>query len=294
MNHSRRHTLPTPWHTMYQAIFIYRANFSLFFRIGLQATGWFLVANLVFFLGPLLLIAYPFVSIALLSRFSTGPVWLVWLIFLGLLVGLPYLYVLTTAKGSLHKGFIGLVAYQMLTGQPESLPVNFRQIKPWMWRFWLLECSISAALGGIASLTNRLEGWWMLLGIAIQIFAAANFFIADIILAVERCNVSPALQKCQRLSKIDLLPISLVLIITASIVAPLYLLAFLPVIGVWMAEWQIPETALFAGKSVIHLLQALGVSAMLFTFVQVLTIPLWQLVKASLYRELCELRFSQS
>ncbi len=292
MNNLRRHLLPAPWQTIQQAISIYRANFSLFFRIGLQATGWFLIANLVWFLGPLLLIAYPFAAIGLLSKLTAGPVWLVWLGFFGALIGLPYFSILANAKGSLYKGFISLVAYQMLTGQSESLPVNFRALKPWMWRFWLLECSISAAIGGIASLTNRLEGWWMLLGIAIQIFAVANFFIADIILAVERCNVSPALQACQSQSKGNLLSISFVLIITTSIVLPLYLLAFLPVISLWLGTWQIPETALFTGSLGINLPQALGLSAILFTFVQVLTIPFWQLVKASLYRELSALNFS--
>jgi hypothetical protein len=61
-----------------------------------------------------------------------------------------------------------------------------------------------------------------------------------------------------------------------------------------MAEWQIPETALFVSSSVTHLLQALDVSAILLTAAQVLTIPLWQLVKASLYRELYALNFPHS
>jgi hypothetical protein len=292
MNDARQDALPTPWHTIHQAIFIYRANFPMFFRTGLQATGWLLVANLVLFLGPLLLIAYLLGSAVLLPRLAASTVGL--LIFWGLLIGMPCLYILANAKGSLYRGFIGLVAYQMLTGQPESLPVIFRQIKPWMWRFWLLEICISISVALVAAFTSRLEGWWMLLGIALQILEAASFFISDIIMAVERCNVFAALVKGNRLSKTYRFPVICVLIITTLIVIPLDLLAFLPVIGVWLAEWQVPETALFAGNPVIHLLQALGISAILSTFVQVVTIPFWQLIKASLYRDLYALNFSQS
>jgi hypothetical protein len=292
MNHPRRQKLPAPWHIISPAISIYRNNFSLFLKLAIQCSGWFFISNLILFFGGAIVLVGFFTTFV--AAYSSGITqwWQSPGIMIIVTLVLLYLYIFAAAKGSLNKALMGLVAYQSLTGESESLQVNFRQLKHRMWRFWLLEISINSSISIMAQITDRLESGWIFLGIALQIFVATQYFVSDIILAVEHCNVFPAMQRSSKFSKSHLLPMSAVLIITWTILIPPYLLTFIPVIAVWQSEWQTPELAHFLGNPIWHLLQALGLSIFLFTIVQTLTIPLWQLTKASLYRELRTLNTS--
>jgi hypothetical protein len=285
MTNLRQQPLPTPWRIIYPAFLTYRNNFPLFLRLATQCAGCFFISNCLFGLGYVTAVL-GFLTAAIAYVFKSNQAWHSSGITLIIALVILYLCSIVSAKNSLNKGLMGLVAYQILTGRSENLRVSLYQIKPRIWQFWLLEAFINTAISIMARITDRLESGWILLGLALQFFVTAQYFVSDIIIAVENCNVISAVHRSHRLSKYYLLPMSAVLVMTWIILIPLYLLTLIPIIFVWQSEWQVPESAISRGASILHLLQALGVSILLFTLVQILVIPLWQLVKASLYKEL--------
>ncbi|NJR52040.1 MAG: hypothetical protein HC780_23175 [Leptolyngbyaceae cyanobacterium CSU_1_3] len=283
---NRHLALSTPWSILYQSVSLYRANFGLFFRLALYSNGWFLASNLAWFTALAILLASPFALLIFLAHVSGGQGWLVLAIAVVFVIAMFGLSIFTSAKGLLRQALIGQIAYHTLIGQPEPVQVIFRRMRPRMWQFWLVEAAINATLACVGGITGKFEGGWILLGIALQIFVLAQRFLADFIIAVESCNAGPALRRSQEQCNSLLLPISGMLAIVWLFIVPLYLLAFLPAIAVWQLEWQTPETALFTRDSVVHLIQAIGISIVLCTLFQTLTIPFWQSIKASLYQTL--------
>jgi hypothetical protein len=285
MANLRQQSLPTPWRIIYPAFLTYRNNFPLFLKLAMQGAGCFFISNCLFVLGYTVAVLGFFAAVV--TYFSKGnQPWHFSGITLIISLVILYLCSFVSAKNSLNKGLMGLAAYQILTGRSESLRVSFHQIRPRIWQFWLLEAFVNTAISIMARITDRLESGWIILGLILQFFVVVQYFVSDIIIAVENCNAISAIHRSHRFSKSYLLPMSAVLVVTWIILIPLYLLTLIPIIFVWQLEWQIPELALSRGASILHLLQALGVSILLFTLVQILVVPLWQLIKASLYREL--------
>jgi hypothetical protein len=282
MNHPQ--PLPKPWSIINQSILIYRTNFRLFLRLTLHSTAWFLVSNLLWVAGLGLFLVSPFALFIFFSQSSGMQLGHLLAIAILLLIAISGLSIFTSAKGYLYQALIGKVAYQILSGQPETVQVDVRDMRGRMWQFWYSAVSINSGVLLVNNITAKFEGGWMLLGITLQVLVAAQWFLSDLIIAVERCNVGTSLRRSRAQTKSYFLQVGFILVIIWLLIAPLYLLSFSPAIAVWQLEWQTPEATLSTGEPILHLIQALGFSLILFTLIQTFTIPLWQSTKASLYQ----------
>lgn len=271
------------WSIIRQAIAIYRANFPLFLKMALCCNAWFLASYLPWlFLVSVLLalsvasyvfLASPSVFAALFSHLPSAVLIAAVVILMISLCLSPF----TSAKGLLRETLISQVAYQILIGQPETIRANLRHLRSRFWQFWLAEVYINGVLTAIGHLTSRLSeqlvlGEWLVLGlsIAINIWVIAQWFLVNLVIAIEDCNVRQALRISRERSKPHMLTICCTLFSTGVLTVPLYLLAFSPAIAVWLAEKQ-------------NFPLALGLSIILTVLSHTLAIPLWQSIKALLY-----------
>ncbi|MEH1833247.1 MAG: hypothetical protein V7L29_14520 [Nostoc sp.] len=293
--------ISAPWSIIRQAIAIYRANFPLFLKMALYCTAWFLAAYLPWLflvsvllalsVAPYVFLASPSVFAALFSHLPSeilGSVLIAAVVILMIGLGLsPF----TSAKGLLRQTLISQVAYQTLRGQPETILANLRHLRSRFWQFWLAEVYINGVLTAIGHLTSRLGEWLVLgLSIAINIWFTAQWFLVNLVIAIEDCNVRQALRISRERSKPHMLTICCTLFGTGVLTVPLYLLAFSPAIAVWLAEKQDLFPTLLNAESLLHLILALGLSIILTVLFHTLAIPLWQSIKALLY---CYLRSSK-
>ena len=281
--------ISAPWSIIHQAIAIYRANFPLFLKMALYCNAWFLAASLPWLFVLLALSVASYVFFASPSVFSHLPSEILRPVLIATVVILMISLCLspfTSAKGLLRQTLISQVAYQILIGQPETIRANLRHLRSRFWQFWLAEVYINGVLTAIGHLTSRLGeqlvlGEWLVLGlsIAINIWFTAQWFLVNLVIAIEDCNVRHALRICRERSKPHMLTICCTLFGTGVLTVPLYLLAFSPAITVWLAE----KPTLLNAESLLHLILALGLSIILTFLFHTLAIPLWQSIKALLY-----------
>ncbi len=287
-----------PWRIIREASSIYRTNFPVFFRMALYSAAWFLAANVpwLFLVGVLfslyLFLASPTVFSALFSHLPSGLLGHALIAAVILLIISLCLSPFTSAKGLLRQAAIAQLAYQILSGSPEPLKANLRLLQPRLWQFWLVEFYINGVLTAVGHLTSslgeRLLGEWVIWGlsIAIQIWLMAQWFLTNLVIAVEQRNAQSSLRLSREWAKPHMLTICCLLIGTGGLTLPLYLLAFSPTIAVWLAEQSTLAIAQLTPASLLHLLLALALSLILATLCHILTIPLWQSTKAVLYHHL--------
>ncbi|WNZ47656.1 hypothetical protein Q2T42_07400 [Leptolyngbya boryana CZ1] len=280
--------LPSPWRIITQGISIYRTNFALFFRIALQSTIWILASNLMW----LMVFAGLFISffgwiLLPVSKLS----WTIIAIAIILLIAIVCFGIFASAKGLLQSALISRITYQILLEQPESLQDNFRQIRPQMWQLWFSRNMLNITAYALGRTFLDSDQWWLILvGFALQLCFVAEYFISDVIIAVERRKAISSLKSSYRLSKSHLLYIATTMVIAGLLLIPLDVLAFSPLFLAWSSINQGSDvdllTSLVNVGTLQQLAQALGLSLLLYTLAQVVAMPVWQSIKAVLYQTL--------
>ncbi|MEH2323707.1 MAG: hypothetical protein V7K32_09065 [Nostoc sp.] len=288
MNYRSQRVILAPWSIIHQGMTLYRANFIQYFQIALASSIWFLVCNLLWFilLITALLLIYPFAFMTLVPQSQNFASSISLPIAGILLIIMLALGIFAWAKGLSQQSLIGLLAYQALIGQPEMLVVNTQRIRHQIWQFWLADIYINFILYSLSIVTSKWGGWLILLSILLRVWLEARWFLSNLLIAVEQCNIRQSLRISKQQSASYIIQIGFILVATWFLTMPLYILAFSPAIAVWLAEWQHSELSLLALNPLIHLLQGLGLSIIFAILLHTLTIPLWQSVKAVLYREL--------
>ncbi|MCW5315480.1 hypothetical protein GTQ43_17185 [Nostoc sp. KVJ3] len=288
MNYRSQRASLAPWSIIHQAMTLYRVNFIQYFQIALASTIWFLVCNLLWFILVIaaVLFVYSFALITLVPQSQNFATSISLPIAAILLIVMLALGIFASAKGLSQQALIGLLAYQTLIGVSEMLVVNNQRIRHQFWQFWLADIYINCILYSLSIVTSKWGGWLILLSILLRVWLEARWFLSNLVIAVEQCNVRQSLRISKQQSAPYIIQIGFILVATWLLTMPLYLLGFSPAIAVWLAEWQHSEMSLLALNPLIHLLQGLGLSIIFATLLHTLTIPLWQLVKAVLYREL--------
>ncbi|MBD2512866.1 hypothetical protein H6G91_37795 [Nostoc muscorum FACHB-395] len=288
MNYRSQRASLAPWSIIHQAMTLYRVNFIQYFRIALTSTIWFLVSNLLWFILVIaaVLFVYSFALITLVPQSQNFATSISLPIAAILLIVMLDLGIFASAKGLSQQALIGLLAYQTLIGVSEMLVVNNQRIRHQFWQFWLADIYINCILYSLSIVTSKWGGWLILLSVLLRVWLEARWFLSNLVIAVEQCNVRQSLRISKQQSAPYIIQIGFILVTTWLLTMPLYLLGFSPAIAVWLAEWQHSEMSLLALNPLIHLLQGLGLSIIFATLLHTLTIPLWQSVKAVLYREL--------
>lgn len=288
MNYRSQRVILAPWSIIHQAMTLYRANFIQYFQIALASSIWFLVCNLLWFILGIagVLLMHPFALTILVLQFPNFATSLSLPIAGTLLIVMLVLGIFASAKGLSQQALIGLLAYQALIGLPEMLVVNTQRIRHKFWQFWLADIYINCSFSALSIVTSKWGGWLILLSILLRVWLEARWFLLNLVIAVEQCNVRQSLRISKQQSAPDIIQIGFILVATWLLTMPLYLLAFSPAIAVWLTEWQHSEMSPLAVNPLVHLLQGLGLSIIFATLLHTLTIPLWQSVKAVLYREL--------
>jgi hypothetical protein len=276
---------PTLWNIIYPTILAYNANFFSLTNLAVQYSTWLFITNLVFFLGCTIAIIGSFATFILYTSGGGQTGQFLGIIVLIVVLTLFHLYNFASSKSEFSKMLISLTAYQLLTGNVKGLQTSQPRSKPSLSKLCKLDFSIDTLII-IAATAEELSVWPALLIIMLQIYNASQYFISDIIIIAENCDDFTALQRSRNISKSHSLKINMISGITWLTLIPFNLLAFTPAIIVWKIEWQTLKLSLLSWDPISHLLQASVLSILLFAMVQILTFPLWQLVKASLYREL--------
>jgi hypothetical protein len=280
---------PVPSKIIYQAIALYRGNFTLFFLLSLRSTLWAFisVASLativvsLFLQEPIVgLLAQLSIKIPEYSQYS--------LIFIIISTVLSIaLCIFASAQVQLKTALIGLLAYQSLTGQHKSLTPITEVIRMRFWHFWMAEIYIGIILGAVNRLIDRWISdpiWSSLIELLTYTLITGQYFLTSMLISVDLDTARQAWKGSKKQFESYPIEICATLILTWLMTVPLYLLAFSPAIAVLMAEWSNFEgdlTQIFT--SGFHLLQALGLSIVLATALHALVIPLWQSIKAVLY-----------
>ncbi len=285
MIYPKRQKLPTLWYIIYPAISAYNTNFSSLINLAIQYSIWVFIANLIFFLGSTIAIIGSFATFISYASGGGQIGQFLGIIVLIVVLTLLHLYNFASSKSEFRKMLISLTAYQSLTGKVKDSRVSQPRSKPSLLKLCKLDFGINILIIMEAA-TEKTSTWPILLVIMLQIYTASQYFISDIVIIAEQCDKFAALQRSRNISKSHVLKISMISVITWLILIPFNLLAFTPIIIVWNSEWQALKLALLTWYPISHLLQASVLSILLFAMIQILIFPLWQLVKASLYREL--------
>ncbi|MEM1290415.1 MAG: DUF975 domain-containing protein [Cyanobacteria bacterium P01_H01_bin.162] len=216
------------------------------------------------------------------------------------------------AKGLMIFAQIGRLGFHEVIRQPETVALSLRNVRPRMWSFLgvamlvsLIQLALNyaislvagillvplAAIGAAGAAAGILSGV-LIVAMQLMIFAGqtwiqARFWVYDMILAMEtESEPTAAISRSWELTKGSATRVLLVLLVSYLVMAPLYLLSFVPFL------FTIPFFAGISTDATAN--EALGIALVLatlaffflFFFAVVLSAPFFQSLKAVLYYDL--------
>lgn len=285
--------------TISTAFQIYRLRLGTFIKTSFYSHLWLLLSNLgligaysCFIYLPLLL----FVA-NLSATDSSGNNLLI--ILLSLVGGIIFtcLTVFTASKGLRIQALIAWIASKELRNERETLQTANRQVKRF-WAFFLAQfyiLLISLAFSLLAEVLSNifpdvLAAIISLISLFINIWMTVKFLFADIAIALRNTTALDSLKYSFQLSQGFFWQITIIVICIYLILLPAYIIPLLPFLfGLFSALAQTPTIASDLSSFLVvlsSLIPLLIISFIGVIIVGILTIPLWQSVKAVIYHEL--------
>jgi hypothetical protein len=280
-----------PWKIIHEAISIYRHNFRHFLGLSLRANGWLLVPYLALLvtMGGLcyFLVLLPFSFFMLTTWISpeySG--YTLMAIIVAIILTIAFLF-FASAQGKLAEAVIGQSAHQYLIGKPATRAELVAELSPQRWQFWWAQFRIDAWLSFIAAIMTRFDGWiFELLGIGLQCWVITTSFLSSILISEAGYQSRRALRMSNKIVMPHYFPVFGTWLLMAFLTSALYLLAWSPAIALLAINAQNLPDALLNSDLGINFARSLGLSILLVAGVNVLTMPLWQSLKAVLYSAL--------
>ncbi len=215
------------------------------------------------------------------------------------------------AKASLLYAEIGRLGFQEIIHQPESVTTVHRKLAPRMWTFlgiailvFIIQFAINygiSTVGGFlmmpvmllgaagaaaAALSGLLLVILQLVMVTAQVWFQARFWLYDMVLAMEpETDATNSISRSWELTQGSATKVLFVLLITYLVLAPLYILAFVPLLFTIPffinASWETPDPSLITA-----ILLAVVAVILLLLVAVMFSIPLWQSIKSVLYYDL--------
>jgi hypothetical protein len=218
------------------------------------------------------------------------------------------------AKGVMLFGQIGRLGFQELIRQPETTSESYQFVEPKMWSFFgmafltfILQGGINFAIsiltlialipigliaavfgdvvGGIVALIGYLGV--QIAGVFAQIWFQSRLLIYDLAIAVEPdIDDADSIGRSWQLTKGSVLRIQGVLVVTYLIMAPLFILASIPIMATFPTFVQVSESSTSDPALVGTIMLAFLFFMLLCLLASVVVMPLYQSIKAVLYYDL--------
>jgi hypothetical protein len=292
------------------AVTLYKSNFSSYCLVSLRSVGWIFLAMVAYVVTALI--------VALLANtIGTGLS-----IFLGIAMILTSL-AFCLGKSAVDRAIISRMAYQQLINQPETIQSATQKLSGYQWRFfrlsaWLLlfligveilayvclltvtligtylGSQISGVVGGLLSIILTLAG--LVSSILIVVRFCSSWFVAELPLAVDGYTAAlDSIGRSSHLSRSFIMRIIFVIIVSALITWPLYMLASTPLMIFYAKLFELiqldPSMSSPAAYTALYAYALLPLLSLIFILLlSIVIMPFWQTVKSVLYFDLCSRR----
>lgn len=207
---------------------------------------------------------------------------------------------------------IGRLGFQEIVRQPETVAGSLRKVEPRMWSFlgvWLLvtiiQIAINYAISAVSSalmaplaaigvagtaaavLSGLLIFAVQLLAIAAQTWFQARFWLYDLIIAMEtEADATASITRSWELTSGSAMRVLGVLLVAYLVISPIILLTMVPFIFIIPLFINISPESIGDPTLGMAILLAILVFFVLCFFAVILSVPLFQSIKAVVYYDL--------